>query len=145
MDNNEMRFSNEKPTEKQRVDLDTKLEKGKLVGFDLGEIQQRVARMKELEEKVLPEHSKRIIALKRELETMQKEYDSLKEDVDMGVAKFADLQRFEGMASKLLTKQAELATAQDVRAESRRELANLDPELYSDLYKLERSQAESAK
>ncbi len=132
------------PTE--RVAVDTPLEKkGKLVGFDMGEIQQRVARMQELEGKTLPEQSKQIVALKRELETTNQEYKSIQEDVDMGIASFADLQRFDALQSELQATQLKLAEAESSRAESRRELSLLNPEEHGDLYQLERAQAESAK
>lgn len=145
MNNPEMNQNNEAASAKERVSVDTKVEKGQKVGFDMGEIQQRMARMQELEGNVLPEQSKAVVALKRELETANKEYLSLQEDVNMGVASFADLQRFEAVQGQMQSKQAELAAAEHSRAESRRELAVLNPEAHGDLYQMERAQAESSK
>lgn len=145
MNTPEMQPSNEAATAKERVSVDTKLEKGKVVGFDMGEIQERMARMQELEGKVLPEQSKQVVTLKRELETMNKEYASLHEDVSMGIAKADDIKRFEALQSQLQGKQIELADAESARAESRRELSNLNPEEHGDLYQLERAQAEASK
>lgn len=145
MNNPELSRRDEAATSKERVSVDAKIEKGSKVGFDMGEIQQRMARMQELEGKVLPEQSKQVVALKRELEALNKEYTSLQEDVNMGTAKFSDLQRFEAVQAQLQSKQIELAGAEQTRAESRRELAVLNPEEHGDLYQLERAQAESAK
>jgi hypothetical protein len=145
MNGPEMQRNDEAASAKERVSVDTKIEKGQKVGFDMGEIQQRMARMQELEGKVLPEQSKQVVALKRELETMNQEYLSLQENVNMGIASFADLQRFEAVQAQLQSKQAELAGAEQQRAESRRELAVLDPEGHGDLYQMERAQAESSK
>jgi len=130
---------------RERVSVDTKLEKGQMVGFDMGEIQVRLARMQELEKTIVPDQSKLLVGLKRELETLNKEYVSLKEDVDMGIVAFADLQRFESVQGEMQSKQAEVAAAELARAESRRELAVLNPEAYGDLYQMERAQAESYK
>jgi len=135
----------EAATSKERVGVDTKIEKGSRVGFDMSEIQKRMARLQELEGKVLPEQSKRIIALKRELESINREYQSLQEDANMGVATFSDLQRLESIGAILQSKQMELANVESARAESRRELANLNPEEHGDLYQLERAQAEASK
>src|SRR5688572_9799294 len=146
MNTPEMQPRNEAATAKERVSVDSKLEtKGKKVGFDMGEIQQRMARMQELEGTVLPEQSKRVVALKRELETANQEYTSLQENVNMGIASFAELQRFEALQNELQSKQLELTKAEGARAESRRELAVLDPEAHGDLYQMERAQAESSK
>lgn len=145
MNNPELKPVNDAATAKERVSLDTKVEKGSRVGFDLGEIQQRMTRMQELEGEILPEQSKQVVALKRELEALNKEYQSLQEDVNMGTAKFADLQRFEAIQSQLQSKQLELAQAEGARAESRRELALLNPEEHGDLYQFERAQAEASK
>lgn len=145
MNNPELSRRDDEITSKERVSVDAKIEKGSKVGFDMGEIQQRMARMQELEGKVLPEQSKQVVALKRELEALNKEYSSLQEDVNMGTAKFADLQRFEALQTQLQAKQIELANMETARAESRRELANLNPEEHGDLYQFERAQAEASK
>lgn len=145
MTHSEMIPNEEGASPRERVTVDTKIEKGKIVGFDMGEIQKRIARMQELEGKVLPEQSKAIVALKRELEAANKEYLSLQENVNMGIASFADLQRYEAVQGELQNKQSELAAAEHQRAESRRELAVLNPEEHGDLYQMERAQAEASK
>jgi hypothetical protein len=145
MNSQEMSRHDEATTSKERVSVDAKIEKGSKVGFDMGEIQQRMARMQELESKILPEQSKRVAALKRELDAINKEYQSLQEDANLGMAKFSDLQRLESVGTMLQSKQMELGEVESVRAESRRELALLNPDEYGDLYQLEKAQAEASK
>ncbi|MCC7522515.1 hypothetical protein IT407_01805 [Candidatus Uhrbacteria bacterium] len=131
-------------TKKEKVGLDAKVEKSRRVAIDPEEIAARLARMKELESEVIPKQTEQIMALKRELKTVNEEYAALQEKMNIGDASFADLQRFEEIQTDLASRQKAVETAELGRSESRRELALLD-ESHADVYKAERAAAESNK
>ncbi|QQR61284.1 hypothetical protein IPH19_02375 [Candidatus Uhrbacteria bacterium] len=145
MNNPESAHSYDDVSSAERVSLDAKLKKNNVVAFDAKEIQRRIERMQALETKIVPDQTNILVGLRRELETLNKEYLSLKEVVDMGMAKFSDLQRLEAVQGELQTLQSEVVEAEGIRAELRRELALLNPDEYGDLYQLERAQAEASK
>lgn len=144
MQSPEMSLSSIGETKKEKVGLDAKVEKSRRVAINPEEIATRLARMKELEDNIIPKQTEQIMAHKRELKTTNEEYAALQEKMNMGDVSFADLQRFETVQTELASRQKAVETAELARAESRRELALLD-ESHADVYQAERAAAESGK